>query len=255
MRDPSIIGNLKYIYMDSLEVTQRISVSHYLIQTTAKLLQDSGGRNWVPIIVKMKDDDTYEVIGNTLAYAVAEQAGLERVWCIVADDAENTTLLARALSGEAVPPLNLSTASKDEIRLALEYLIEQPGNPLKGIQLATAVSRIFEAPRNTWKDLSPITSLKCCITKGKKLDYLKTIFYVEPSVIVPELVVQPSKRKTTKKTSAEEKPIGEPPENLTVAYLTQLTIPTLKEMASNREITVPSKAKKAEIIQLLLAQA
>ncbi|MBT9139046.1 MAG: hypothetical protein DDT31_01626 [Syntrophomonadaceae bacterium] len=247
MRDPSIVGSLKYLYLDEIEIAQAVDVPSYLVRATAKLLQENGGHNWVPVIVKVTGDSAYEVIGNTLAYAVAEQAGLERVWCVVADDAENTALLARALSGEVAPPLNLSTASKDDIRLALEYLTEQPGSPLKGIKAVIAASKIFDAPRDTWKNLNPIASLKCGITKGKKLDYLKKLFYVVPSAVEPE----PVPVKTI------EPPIGliETPNVLTEAYLTEQTIPDLKEIAKTKGVKILRKLKKAEIIQLLLAQA
>lgn len=241
MKDLDVIGSLKYLYFDEIAVTQSVNAPSYLIRSTAKMLQENGGRNWVPIIVKVIGDSAYEVVGNTLAYAVAEQAGLERVWCIVADDAESTTLLSRALSGEAVPLLNLSTASKEEIRLALEYLIEQPGSPLKRVQIAVAASRIFEAPRNTWKNLNPIADLKCGITRGKKLDYLKALFYLAPSEAVPEPVV-------AKVIDSKEPEPVKPPD----IDLQGKTVKELREIAKTRNLKNYSSLKKSELLQLLM---
>ncbi|HEY9660834.1 MAG TPA: hypothetical protein V6C65_20460 [Allocoleopsis sp.] len=68
---------------------------------------------------------------------------------------------------------------------ALEYLIEQPGSVLKTVKSAVATNRIDEAPRQYWKTLEPIVNLKCGITKGKKLEALKQVFYLEPQ---PQLV-------------------------------------------------------------------
>jgi len=74
----------------------------------------------------------------------------------------------------------LSTASREEIKSALQFLIEQPNSPLKTVKLATATARIDEAPRQFWKSLDSIVALKCGITKGKRLDLLKTVFYLTP---------------------------------------------------------------------------
>jgi hypothetical protein len=79
-----------------------------------------------------------------------------------------------------MPKINLSKASRDEIMAALRYLIEQPGSVLKTVKLAVATNRIDEAPRQYWKNFDPITNLKCGITKGKKLDALKQVFYLTP---------------------------------------------------------------------------
>lgn len=74
-------------------------------------------------------------------YAVAEAAGLEKVWCIIADDSEATEQVTKILAREAIPKINLSTASRDEIKSALEYLIEQPDTNLKGVKIPVATNR------------------------------------------------------------------------------------------------------------------
>ncbi len=174
------IGTLKHLYLDEIEIVDGTDAASFLIEATAKLLQQAGARNWLPVVVKELPDDRYRVIGNSFVYAAAEKAGLERIWCVIADGTENASHLAKVLSREEIPKINLSTASRDEIKSALEFLIEQPNSPLKTVKLATATARIDESPRQSWKSLDSIVGLKCGITKGKKLDTLKTVFYLDP---------------------------------------------------------------------------
>ncbi|MGB3404666.1 MAG: Rho termination factor N-terminal domain-containing protein [Microcoleaceae cyanobacterium] len=225
MSNISDIGNLMHLYLEDIDPGEGTDAPSFLITAAANSLSESGQRNWVPIIVKEIGIDQYQVIGNTFIYAVAEVAELEKVWCIIASDSEETEKLTQILSGEKIPKINLSTASHDEIKDALQYLIEQPGTVLKGVKLLTATNRIDEAPRQYWQTLDPITQLKCGITKGKKLKALETVFYLTP---------QPM------------------PENIQdLAILKGLTTTELKAMAKKRQFTGYSKLKKQELIELL----
>ncbi len=177
----SNIGNLMCLYIHEIIPGEATEAPEFLIKAAARMLVESGGRNWVPVIVKEIGEDKYEVIGNSFVYAIACESGLERVWCVVTDRSERTSELTRILTGELTPKINLSTASRDEIQAALQYLIEKPNSELKGVKLAVATNRIEEAAqRKYWSDLSPITKLKCGITKGNKLDALKEVFYLTP---------------------------------------------------------------------------
>jgi hypothetical protein len=218
------IGDLMYLYTERITLAESIDTPDFLIKSTAKALNELGGRNWIPVIVKETGEDEYQVIGNSFIYAVAEEAGLERIWCIIADDSEDTTKLTKILTGEITPKLNLSHATRDEIKAALEYLIEKPGSSLKGVKLAVATNRIDEAPRKYWKNLDPITTLKCGITKAKLKD-LKQVFYVTPEPL-PEVIKDPVLLKT-------------------------LTVTELKNMAKKRGIAGFSKKSKDGLIQLL----
>ncbi len=219
------VGNLMYLYLDELQLEQPIEAPEFLIQATAKLLETGGGRNWVPVIVREVGKDQYEVIGNAFVYAVAEAAGLERVWCIVADASDVAADLSRALAREGIPKINLSIATRDEIIAALRYVISQPNSALKSVNLATASNRIEAAPRQYWKSLDAIADLKCGITKGNKLDALKSVFYLTPQPM-PTMV-----RDST--------------------LLAQLSVAELKKMAKDRKITGYSKLKKPELIERL----
>ena len=162
---------------------------------------------------------------NSFIYAVVTEAGLERVWCIIADDSDETFEITKVLAQEEVPKINLSKASRDEIKAALEYLIEQPGSALKAVKLAIATNRIDEAPRQYWKTLNPIANLRCGITFGKKLDALKQVFYLTPQPI-PDVITDSSILKT-------------------------MSTADLKTMAKKRGITGISKMKKNNLIEVL----
>ncbi len=218
----SNIGNLMCLYMHEISPGKGTKASEFLIKASARALVESGGRNWVPVIVKEIGEDEYEVIGNSFVYAIALEAGLERVWCIITDQSERTFELTRILTGELIPKVNLSTATRDEIHAALQYLIEKPNSELKGVKLAIATNRLDEAQRKYWKDLEPITKLKCGITKGKKLDALKEVFYLTPD---------PTLQATT--------PVN------------ALTITQLRGMAKKQGVSGYTKKKKQELVALL----
>ncbi|MDY6936978.1 MAG: Rho termination factor N-terminal domain-containing protein [Cyanobacteriota bacterium] len=219
------VGNLMHLYMDEIEPGYPTDAPTFLIQATAKSLNSTDGRNWVPIIVKEISEEQYEVIGNSFIYAVAEEAGLEKVWCIIADNSEVTATSTKILSRESLPKINLSTATRDEIKNALEYLIEQPGSILKSVKLSVATDRIEEAPRQYWKTFSPISQLKCGITRGKKLKALEEVFYLTP---------QPM-----------------PDEIKDFRILQSFSAVELKKMAKKRGLSGYSKKKKSELVQLL----
>ncbi|MDB9527045.1 Rho termination factor N-terminal domain-containing protein [Oscillatoria sp. CS-180] len=217
-------GNLMCLPFEEIEPGIPTEVHAYLIQETAKYLEEQS-RNWVPLIVKEVGLDQYQVIGNSFIYAVASEAGLEEVWCIIADSTPETESLTQALCREIIPKVNLSTANRDEISSALDFLMLLPNSPLKGVNHASAVARIDEAPRQYWKSLTPITKLGCRITVGKKLKFLEQVFYLTPQPI-PKVITD---RRLLDSFSTKE----------------------LKVLAKKREIRGYSKKKKAELIELL----
>ncbi|MGB5972706.1 MAG: transcription termination factor rho family protein, partial [Nodosilinea sp.] len=175
----SDVGNLMCLPFDEIESGEPTEVHEYLIQSAANQLETQG-RNWIPLVVQEVAPDQYRVIGNSFIYAVAAEAGLQEVWCIIADNAPETIALTQALAQETLPKTNLSAASREEISAAIDYLASQTGSPLKGINQASLVARLDDAPRQYWKTLQPITKLGCRITAGKKLKALEQIFYLTP---------------------------------------------------------------------------
>lgn len=225
MSSLSDIGNLMHLYLDEIDPDGGTDAPEFLIKATAHLLNQKGGRNWIPVIVKETGEDQYKIIGNAFIYAVAAEAGLDRVWCIIADDSDDTVEITKVLAGEETPKINLAKATRDEIMAALEYLVKQPGSLLNTVKPSIATNRIDEAPRQYWKTLDPIVNLKCGITKGKKLDALKQVFYLDPQPM-PDTITD-------------------------VAVLKTLSTTDLKAMAKKRGISGISKMKKDELIDVL----
>ena len=225
MSNLSDVGNLMYLDLEIIEPGEIAKTSEYLITATANELSKTDGRNWIPLIVKEIAEDSYQVIGNSFIYTVAEAAGLEKVWCIIADNSQETAKVTKILAREETPKINLSTASRDEIKAALEYLIEKPDTVLKGVKIPVATNRIDEAPRQYWQDLKPITKLKCGITLGKKIKALEEVFYLTPESLSDD--IQDPK------------------------ILNNLTTKELKNLAKRRKISGYSKLSKSKLVTLL----
>ena len=238
MSSLSNIGNLMRLYLDNIDSSISNDTPEFLIKASARLLKEKGDRNWIPLLVKETGKDKYEVIANSFIYAVAKEAGLDRVWCIIADDSDDTAEITKVLAKEKTPKINLCTASREEIVAALQYLIEQPGSALKTVKVAVAANRIDEAPRQSWQNFDPIIALKCGITKGAKLEALKQVFYLNPQLKPEETIkadiAQPKPEKTSDKVSFKT-----------------MTVTKLKSLAKEKGISGASKMKKDELIAAL----
>jgi hypothetical protein len=191
MSDFDNIGKLKHLLLKEIEPSEKFSESEFIITAAAEAILQANGRNWIPLIVKEIADYSYQVVSNHLVYAAAQKAKLERVWCIVILPDDQSIEQAKILAKEVTPKVNLATASKDIILAALQYLIAEPGSALKGVNLIISTDKIAAANRESWSDFSPITALKCGITKGKKLDALSRVFFVSPQIAIsppPEII-------------------------------------------------------------------
>lgn len=175
------VGKLMHLPLKDIQPGEPTTAPEFVITAAAEVLMQTGGRNWVPLVVKQTGQYEYQVISHTFVYAVAEQAGLERVWAIVTEDKPQTIELVKILAGETLPKINLTMASRDAIKAGLQYLIEKPGSAVKAVNLLVATDKIATADRSQWKNFEPITKLKCGITKAK-LPALAEIFYLAPTV-------------------------------------------------------------------------
>ena len=225
MSNLSDVGNLMYLDLELIEANNVVANSEYLVKATAQELSSGDARNWIPLIVREVAEDSYQVIGNSFIYAVAEAAGLEKVWCIIADDSEATAKLSRMLAQEEIPRINLSNASTEEIKSALEYLTQQPDSPIKKLDLLKATNRIDESPRKYWQNFIPVTKLGCGITAGKKVKALEQVFYLTPEPIPDDI-------KDAK-------------------LLNTLAVGELKKMAKKRGLSKYSSFSKAKMVSLL----
>lgn len=191
MGDFDDIGKLMHLLLDDIAPGEQFSESEFIITAAAEAVCQTGGRNWIPVIVKETGKNQYQVVSNHFVYAVAQKAALERVWCIVIEPESTSIEQAKILAREVTPKVNLTTASRETILAVLRYLIAETGGALKGVDAIVATNRIAAADRESWSSLSPITTLKCGITRGKKLDAVAKIFFLSappPLPPQPEIV-------------------------------------------------------------------
>ncbi|MBN3885078.1 MULTISPECIES: Rho termination factor [unclassified Nostoc] len=193
MSDFDNIGKLMHLKLTEIKAGDKFSESEFIIKAAAETVLQADGRNWIPVIVKEMGDYQYQVVSNHFVYAVAQQAKLERVWCIVISPESQIIEQAKILAREVLPKVNLNTASRDTILAALKYLISEPSSALKGVDPIVATNRIAESNRKNWSNFNPILTLKCGITKGKKLDALAKVFFLlplpDPSPLPPPEIV------------------------------------------------------------------
>jgi hypothetical protein len=124
-----------------------------------------------------------------------------------------------------IKPITINTASKHELLKALEGLSTLPNTKLGSVNLeALAHSIVGDPERQYWQDLKPLTKLKNGLTS--------------PKLVGLELILK-------------SEPI-EPPTPNTVSYLLNLMSPTdLKNEAKSRNIVLPKKVSKSELVNLL----
>lgn len=185
------IGQLVCLPLESIQSEQSVNESEFIVAAAADSIRATGGRNWIPLIVKETREYEYEVVGNNFIFAVSHCAGLEKVWCIIIEPKASLIEQVKLLARETEPRVNLAHASRNTILSALRYVASQPASPLKGVDLTVATNRIEDSNRSVWKDLTPITKLSCGITKGKKLEALSSIFFIDappPPPSPPEIL-------------------------------------------------------------------
>jgi F0F1-type ATP synthase delta subunit len=208
MSDFDNIGKLMHLRLDSIESStdgKKTTELDFTINVAAEYLSQSERGNWIPVIVKETGDYQYEVVSNNFVYLVAQKARLERVWCIVIEPSDREIEQAKILAGEITPKININTASKENILSALQHLISQPGSALKGVDPLLAADKIARSNRAKWQNLTPISSLKCGITKGKKIDALDRVFFVSPALeVTPTPLPKPPSIASVKNASRDE---------------------------------------------------
>jgi hypothetical protein len=124
-----------------------------------------------------------------------------------------------------IEPIIINTASKCELLEALEDLSTLPNTKLGSVNLeALAHSIVSDPERQYWQDLKPLTKLKNGLTSAK-LTGLDLVLKLDPV---------------------------EPPTPNTVSYLLNLMSPTaLRNEAKIRNIILPKKISKSDLVNLL----
>jgi hypothetical protein len=177
MSNSENIGKLMHLKLSKIESAEPCSESEFIIAGAAEAVLQAGNRNWIPIIVKETGDYQYQVVSNHFVYAVAQQAKLDLVWCIVIDPKPSNIEQAKILAREEIPTVNLSTASKDTIIAVLKYLVKE--HKWKNVEPVETATKIVDSNREQWSDFTPLTKLQCGLTKAR-LDFIGKVFSISP---------------------------------------------------------------------------
>ncbi len=150
------LGEILRIPIEFVENKSKVKLNTTLVKSLANKLKASN-KNILPIIVKQKSEDEYEAIYNTLILEAAKQAGLEFVWCIAVDEKMESQILAE--TGELFQ-VSLLDSSEKEIIEALNFARDTE-TALKKLEPAKVAKVIVSARTPSWKDLKPLSKLKC----------------------------------------------------------------------------------------------
>jgi len=150
------LGEILRIPIEFVENKSKVKLNTTLVKSLANKLKASN-KNILPIIVKQKSEDEYEAIHNTLILEAAKQAGLEFVWCIAVDEKMESQILAE--TGELFQ-VSLLDSSEKEIIEALTFARDTE-TALKKLEPAKIAKVIVSARTPSWKDLKPLSKLKC----------------------------------------------------------------------------------------------
>jgi hypothetical protein len=141
------------------------SADKVLIKSISQQLSTTG-KNILPVIVKVLDEDDYQAVLNTQILDAAKLAKLDFVWCIVVDDQMQEQVQIE--SGQLPQPFaNILIASEQEIIEAFEYIkAHRKGfERVKPQQVGKAIVEYRKSKKP--KSLSFLTKLKCGIGKAK----------------------------------------------------------------------------------------
>ena len=154
---------------DELELGQILRISSAFVETKSKAKSNAtlvkslanklkaSEKNILPIIVKQTAENKYEAIYNTLILEAAKQAELDFVWWIAVDDKMETQILAE--TGELFQ-VSLLDSSEKEVIEALTFARDTE-TALKRLDPAKVAKAIVSARTPSWKDLKPLSKLKC----------------------------------------------------------------------------------------------
>ncbi len=150
------LGELQRIPCQFVE--SKAESNQLLVKSLAQTLSETK-RNVLPVIVKPIAEDRYEAVFNHLILEAAQYAKLDFIWCIPVDDALQAQVADE--SGQ-VFQINALTSTEDELIEALKY-IKSSDAALKTIDTAKVAKVIVAARSPAWRDLKPLTKLKCGI--------------------------------------------------------------------------------------------
>lgn len=119
-------------------------------------------RNYLPVIVKLLAEDSYEAIYNVQILEAARKAEVDFVWCIVVDDEILEQI--KVESGEIIR-IPVLTSSEKDIAEVFDYIKEQKSG-MRSLDSKKAAKAIVKKRTNAIiKSLNFLTREKCGVGK------------------------------------------------------------------------------------------
>ena len=152
----------KVIRLPLFQVAGNNEVHPALLNNLAKQIQKNE-RNYLPVIVKLVAEDSYEAIDNVQILEAARKAEVDFVWCIVVDDEILSQIQVESGKIIRVP---LLTASEQDIKEVLEYIKEQKSGVRTMNPEKTAKAIVEHRQKTTIKSLNFLTQQRCGVGKA-----------------------------------------------------------------------------------------
>lgn len=151
----------KIIKLPLFDVRGSEVVHPALLKNLAKQIK-TNEQNFLPIIVKLLGEDSYEAIYNVQILEAARKAEVDFVWCIVVDDEMLDQI--KVESGEVIR-IPILTSSEEDILEVFDY-IKQQKSGMRTLDSQKAARAILEKRSNgVIKSLNFLTKEKCGIGK------------------------------------------------------------------------------------------
>lgn len=139
-----------------------ISQAHPLLIKRLTAQMKKTGKNILPVIVQLLEEDSYEAIQNTQILEAARRANLDFVWCIVVDEEMLKQVLVELGELIRVPVLQ---ASEAEIVEVLDYIKTKKIGPSIIQSQKAAKAIIAQREKGQIKNLQFLSKEKCGIGK------------------------------------------------------------------------------------------
>ncbi len=152
----------KVIRLPLFQVVGNQEVHSALVKNLSKQIQKNE-RNYLPVIVKLLGEDSYEAIYNIQILEAARKAEVDFVWCIVVDDEILDQI--KVESGEIIR-IPVLTASEQDIKEVLEYIKEQKSGVRTMNPEIAARAIVKQRDKTNIKSLNFLTKERCGIGKA-----------------------------------------------------------------------------------------
>ncbi len=152
----------KILCLPLFQIAGNQEIHPALVKNLAKQIQKNE-RNYLPVIVKLLGEDSYEAIYNIQILEAARKAEVDFVWCIVVDDEILDQI--KVESGEIIR-LSVLTASEQDIKEVLEYIKEQKYGVRTMNPEIAARAIVKQRDKTNLKSLNFLTKERCGIGKA-----------------------------------------------------------------------------------------